>query len=345
MRIAYIGPAWGTSLHRARALERLGNVVSIVDPWVWLARPTIRARLHFHTGYAGVDALVGGRLFSVVRSAQPELVWVNQGEFLGEKTIRRLRTLGVPIINYANDNPFSRENRRRFRNYRAALPYYDLVVVVFSAAVQAARQAGARRVMHSWISADEVAHCPREVSKEEASRYASEVAFVGTWMKAQRGPFMVGLIRRGVPLSIWGDRWKKSREWPMVRPHWRGPGVYDDNGYASILQSAKICLGLVNKSSGNQHTDRSIQIPALGGLLCAERTPEHLELYREGEEAVFWENVEECAALCKELLADEPHRREIARRGHERALKNGLYNEVVMEKILNEAQRVFQEGR
>ncbi len=345
MRIAYIGPAWGTSLHRAHALERLGHDITLVDPWKWLAYPATRARLHFHTGYVGVDALVGGRLFSAVQSAQPELVWVNQGGFLGAKTIRNLRTLGVPIVNYANDNPFARENRRRFRNYRAALPYYDLVVVVFAAAVQAARQAGARRVMHTWISADEVAHRPREIPKEEAARYASEVAFVGTWMKAQRGPFMAELIRRGVPLSIWGERWQKSREWPMVRPHWRGPGVYDNNGYAAILQSAKICLGLVNKSSGNQHTDRSIQIPALGSLLCAERTPEHLELYREGEEAVFWENAEECAALCKELLADEPRRREIARCGHERALKNGQYNEVVMAKILDEAPRVFQESR
>ena len=131
----------------------------------------------------------------------------------------------------------------------------------------------------------------------------------------------------------------------MVRPHWRGGGVYDNNGYAAILQSAKICLGLVNKSSGNQHTGRSIQIPALGGLLFAERTQEHPELYREGEEAVFWGNAEECTVLCKELLADEPRRREIARRGHERALKNGLYNEAVMAKILDEAQHVFRDGR
>ncbi len=59
----------------------------------------------------------------------------------------------------------------------------------------------------------------------------------------------------------------------------------------------------------------------------------------EGKDAV------ECAALCKELLADEPRRREIARRGHERTLKNGQYNGVVMAKILNEAQRIFQESR
>ncbi len=114
--------------------------------------------------------------------------------------------------------------------------------------------------------------------------------------------------------------------------------MYDENGYTAILQPAKICLGLVNKSSGSLHIDRSLQIPTLGSLLCAERTAEHLELYREGEEAVFWGNAEECAVLCKELLADEPRRRKIARRGHERALKNTLFNEPVMASILKEIE-------
>ena len=63
-------------------------------------------------------------------------------------------------------------------------------------------------------------------------------------------------------------------------------------------------------------------------------------LYGERKEAACGND-----AICKHLLADEPRRREIAWRGHERALKNGQYNEAVMEKILDEAQRIFQESR
>lgn len=336
MRIAYIGPGWGTSLQRAKALQRLGHQVVTIDPWSWLNRPRGLGRALYHAGYAGVDLIVYRPLFREVQAARPDLIWINNGEFLGPGLIRRMRELKSPIINYANDNPFSPENRKRFARYRAALPFYDLMVVVFADAVEAARKAGARHVIREYICADEVAHKPCVLSADIRNRYASEVAFVGTWMKKQRAPFMVELIRRGVPLSIWGDRWHKAREWPIIEPYWRGPGVYDDEGYAAILQSAKICLGLVNKSSGNLHTGRSVQIPALGGLLCAERTSEHLELYREGEEAVFWEDAAECAALCKELLTDETRRREIARRCHERALQNNLFNEPVLSRILSE---------
>lgn len=339
MRIAYIGTASGTSLHRARALERLGHQVTIVNPWAWLSRPQWMARLLFHSGYVGVATLLEGRIFRSVSAVTPGLIWINQGEFLGPRLIRRLGSLGVPLVNYANDNPFSSENWRRFAHYRAALPYYDLAVVVFADIVKPAERAGARRVIRKFISADEVAHRPRSLTAEQVKRYSSEVAFVGTWMPVQRGPLVVELIRRGIPVSIWGNRWEKAPEWTLIRSNWRGPGVYTDDGYAAIIQSAKICLGLVNKTSGNLHTDRSIQIPALGMLLCAERTSEHLMMYEEGKEAVFWDDAVECATLCQSLLTDEPRRVEIARRGYARAMQNNLFNEPVLGSILEEAFR------
>lgn len=338
MRIGYIGPESGTSLQRAHALIRLGHEVAIVDPWRWVARPALRAVLHYHSGYLGVDRLLKSRLTQEIRIIKPDLIWVNQCEYLGPIAINALRQFNVPIVNYANDNPFSRPNHYRFRNYRAALPYYDLAVVVFLDAVEAAYAAGARRVIRKFLSADEVAHLPPSTATLNGLSMESEVAFVGTYMKEHRGPFIADLIRRGVPISIWGDYWYKAREWPVIRPYWRGQGVYDNQGYAQIIRSAKICLGLLNKAAGNLHTGRSLQIPALGSLLCGERTTEHLELYREGEEAVFWSDADECAGLCMSLLEDKNRRQEIARNGHKRALQNNLFNEPVLASIIAEIQ-------
>ena len=95
----------------------------------------------------------------------------------------------------------------------------------------------------------------------------------------------------------------------------------------------------MNKTSNNLHTDRIIQISALGSLLCAERTSEHLVMYEDGKEAVFWSDAVECAALCQALLADESRRAEIARRGHTRALRNNLFNKPVLASILEEVSR------
>ena len=50
-------------------------------------------------------------------------------------------------------------------------------------------------------------------------------------------------------------------------------------------------------------TSKAPEPPMLGGLLCAERTPEHTAMYVEGQEALFWSGAEECAAVCREALA------------------------------------------
>ena len=291
------------------------------------------------TGGIGSNAMFGWRLVEAVGQSQPDLVWVDQGEWLGPRIVRAIRERcgpSVPIVNYTVDDPFGGRDVRRFAGYLRAVPEYDLLAVVRAENVAEAHDRGARAVMQVWRSADEVAHAPRELSAEQRRRFAGEVVFVGTWMP-ERGPFMTELIRYGVPLSIRGDRWQKAPEWPQLAPYWRGPGLDTDDDYAAAILAAKVNLGLLSKGNRDLHTTRSLEIPALGGLFCAERTSEHRALYEEGREAVFWRDAAECADQCKALLADEPRRKAIAAAGHARALRNGHYNEQVMAQILEAA--------
>jgi spore maturation protein CgeB len=77
-----------------------------------------------------------------------------------------------------------------------------------------------------------------------------------------------------------------------------------------------------------------LEVPALGGLLCAERTPEHLSMYEEGKEALFWDDPEECAVKCNDALKNPDARAAIAAAGHERIRANGDYNEQIMKSII-----------
>ena len=333
LKIAYIGPAYGTSLHRARALQRLGHQVTVIDPWSWLGKSKWVSRWLFHAGGIGNGLLINQRLYEEAKRTFPDLIWVDQGPFLSPECIKKLRMIGVPIVNYAIDDPFGQRDGLRFYYYRKAVPYYDLLAVVRKENVEEARQLGAKRVVQVWRSADEIVHSPRKLSQEEKLNYASQVAFIGTWMP-ERGPFLAELIRLGIPLSIWGDRWQKAPEWVILKPYWRSSGLTDDKTYSAAIMGAKICLGLLSKGNRDSHTTRSIEIPSLGGLLCAERTSEHLALYQEGVEAVFWEDAVECVDICKEFLVDDNRRMEIARNGHVRALRNNLFNEPILASII-----------
>jgi hypothetical protein len=171
------------------------------------------------------------------------------------------------------------------------------------------------------------------MTPEQSRRWASEVAFVGSWMP-ERGPFMLDLVERGVPLAIYGPRWNKAPEWQALRPFHRADYV-DGEDYAHAVQGARVSLGLLSLGNRDEHTTRSMEIPALGGLLCAQRTAEHVRFYEEDAEAVFWADSAECAAACLRLLADEPHRADVARRGRRRAAANGFTSENLIARMID----------
>jgi spore maturation protein CgeB len=150
----------------------------------------------------------------------------------------------------------------------------------------------------------------------------------------ERGSFLAAIMKFGVPLSIYGDRWYKAPEWHTLRSAWRGPGLYGDTDYALALASAKVCIGLLSKGNRDETTTRSFEIPLLGSVLCAERTAEHCRLYREDEEAVFWSSPEECANKCRLLLADDDLRASIAARGQTRCIRNHTLNKPMIARVL-----------
>lgn len=337
MRIAYIGTNSGTSSHRAGALIRIGHRVNVIDPRDYLPRSPWIDRWLYHTSSFVINRLVYKPILDEVRQCRPDLIWVNQGFYLECRLLEKLHGLCAgPIINYLNDNPFSGGHGYRFRKFMQAVHQYDLLVVVRTRNIQEAERAGARRVLRVFLSADEVAHRPRALSAQTYRRFRSDVAFVGTWMP-ERGPFLAELVNRGVPLSIWGERWHKAPQWDALKACWRGPGVYDAEAYAGAIQAAKINIGLLSKSNRDLHTQRSMEIPALGGLLCAERTVEHQALYQEDVEAVFCSSAAECAAKCLALLGDPQRRAAIARAGRAKVGRNRNYNEAVVAKVIEAA--------
>ncbi len=342
MKIAYVAPMEaGKNSHppvrqRAAALARIGHEIASIDPWSWVAKGEFGRKWLYHAGGLGFSSLIGNRLFSEVAASKPDLIFVNQGEFLSRRAIINLRNLAVPIVVYLNDDPFNGRDGNRFINLLKALPYYDLVVVVREPNLEEARRAGARRVIRVWMSADEVAHAAHPVTELERRAFRSDVALIGIWMP-ERGALVYDLMERGIPISIWGDRWERDDNWKKIKAAWRGPKLHDAMQYRAAVLSSKVCLGVLSKGNRDQHTTRSIEIPLIGGLLCAERTPEHQQMYVEMTEAFFWSNSAECAKICRMILDNDELRQRVALNGHFRARQSPFLNEIVLGHILKQA--------
>jgi len=338
-RILYFGANEGTSEHRANALRRIGYEVDIVDIWSFLPKNQLAAQLIGKFIYEGgaevVERCIRPLLTRAIPKRRYDIAWVDQGMLLGPEIVRLIKDSSEIAINYTIDDPFPSKDKTKkcFSPYRKALSIYDMVVVVRAENIVEAYEAGARKVLHVYRSADEVAHAPLKLTIEDKSRFASEVSFIGAWMP-ERGPFLVRLLELGVPLTIYGESWKNRKEWPILRSVWQGSSQLGVD-YVKAIQCSKICLGLLSKRNRDLHTTRSVEIPFIGTLFCAERTSEHETMYQDGKEAVFWSTAEECAEKIFWLLENEEARLSIAKAGQERCKKNGFFNEIVVRQILD----------
>lgn len=338
-RILYLGNSdkSSTSLQRANALKRIGHTVDVCDPYQLLNKePGWLQAIHFRTGYVLFQKKISRWIKAVTSNAvAPDLVWVDSGELFGKKILPVLKKFNCPVVLYNVDDPTGRRDGYRFYSLLKAIRQYNLVAVVRKESEDECRQLGVQQVMRVFRSYDEVAHRPFDNIADIPAAFRSGAAFIGTWMRHEkRDEFFLALIKEGIPLSIWGNRWEKSPHWEQLKDCYRGKAL-SGRDYVAAIQGSKICLGLLSKGNRDLHTQRSLEVPYAGGLFCAERTTEHLELYAEGKEAVFWSDAAECARVCKELLANDTEREAIRVAGMQRIRTLHLGNEDICKKIVN----------
>lgn len=336
LSILYLGPISGTCLDRANVLRRLGHAVEHLDLRQFLPKTAWVDRITWRIGGNLIAPWLMRSFAEKLNSKQFDLCYVDGGEWVTPKVISLLRSHAKKVINYNIDDPLGARDGARFKAYRQSLPYYDLNVVVRQENVVEAEVLNVKKILRVYRSADEVSHAPRVLAEKDHQTWDSEVLFLGTWFP-ERGPFLLELIQLGVQLTIRGPNWHKAPEWPQLKSYWKGGAISGDD-YAKAIQCAKVNLGLLSKENRDLHTTRSLEIPALGGLLCAERTDEHLAMYNEGQEAIFWKDAAECATMCRFALSDENRRQTIAAAGHQRVKKNGHYNEAILTTILNASE-------
>ncbi|MCJ9752066.1 glycosyltransferase [Neorhizobium sp. BETTINA12A] len=343
MRLLYIGAESGTSLQRAAAFGRIGYDVLHLSPYAHL--PPHWAPWLNRAGGPGIDRLVAKGLGRRIGEQHFDFATVDCGDVVGPAALNVIRAVASIVVNYNADNPYLNPSSERLRwsIFHRTLPHYDLVVAVRRNGIEEmmARR-GARRIETIWQCADEVVHRPLSPALEEESRWSSEVVFVGTWMPG-RGAFMARLIERGVPLAIHGSRWKRAPEFRLLEPFIRSDHL-EGFDYTRTIAEAKIALVLLNGQNADLHTTRSAEIPAIGTAMCAPRTPHHQRLYKEGEEAVFFDGADDCADACKRLLADDSRRQTIAGAGHRRTFANGTYNEILARRIVDQVADMKRGG-
>lgn len=324
LSILYVGVPGGTTRHRANALRRLGHDVEHLPSGPPAGRAgsllhRIGHHLDRHPDLLGTNRAV----LETVARRPVDLLWIDKGREIRPATLERVRRTSPrpALVSYSPDDMNDRANQSAY--YRRGIPLYDLHVTTKSYNVAELRALGAADVVFVDNAYDPEEHRPWELTPEERERFGVDVGFIGT-LEQDRAQQMLALARRGITVDVWGARWERFGERdPRLRLH-RAPLFGPD--YGKALGAIRINLAFLRKAARDLQTTRSVEIPACGGFMLAERTDEHLRLFEEGREAEFFASTEELETKVRYYLEHEDERAAIAAAGRARCLRDRYDN-------------------
>ncbi|HYG76497.1 MAG TPA: glycosyltransferase [Planctomycetota bacterium] len=323
MRVLYVGDITegGTCRQRMQALLDLGCQVTAVHtnpPEAQLSTLVRRVRQKLFGLYdaAGVNEQI------LAHAAQKkfDVLWLDKALTVMPETLARMRTLqpDCRILGYSPDDMAAPHNHSP--QFLAHLKYYSVFFTTKSYGVGELKQLGCPAVEFIGNAYDEHTHRPLEVNEANRARLGGPVGFIGTW-EADRGNSMLALARAGITVRIWGNGWSQQRRRDANMLIERR-AVYGDE-YALAISAFDINLTFLRKINRDQQTQRSVEIPACGAFMLAERTDEHCALFEEGKEADYFDSDAELISKVRYYVDHPEERRRIAQAGRERCLRDG----------------------
>jgi spore maturation protein CgeB len=274
------------------------------------------------------------------REFKPSLVWADKQEYLRAETIQDLRKLGSRTIHFTPDPYFSLSWKRT--------PLMDEAMGAFDALVycksyeRAQYESLGKPVVYMPLGYCDEVHRPLPSAD---ARWKCTVGFLGGW-EPRREQLLHAVTAAGIDLKVWGGYWEFLRDgkWtprrqiilrqlagkekfrfhrdePLSRAH-QGGEVYADD-YARALTGSDIGLGFLRKVCPDQHTTRTFEIPACGSMLLADRTEDHQGFFEEGQEAEFFDSIDEMIDKLKFYTLNEAARKRIATGGYQRCKRAG----------------------
>ncbi len=319
-------PLYGGSLpiayHAADAFEKLGHQCQTIqfdhqyDTYKWLAQSvdsTEGKKLQGHFAELLADYSV-----EIALASKSDLVWYTAQTPVSVNGLRRLRSNGVKTAFWFV------EDVRRFEYWKYFVAEFDVVFTIQQgAAAEAIKAAGARKVEYLPCAANPSVHYQRTLSKDERSRYGSEVSFVGAGY-----PNRVRLFNdiRIPNLKLWGNDWPKEwlsrieEESRRVSPE-ETALIYNASTMNLNIHSA---IGLNAIEHGDFVNPRTFEIAACGAFQIVDDQAPLGELFTDGELAIVRSEAELKKALAY-YLTHSDKRLQMCEAAQARVLREHTY--------------------
>jgi spore maturation protein CgeB len=295
---AFDGTHVGASLERAAERQRM-TVTRFDTADAMRANRLLRAALWRIGGHrpARLDAF-SDEVVAGCAEARPALLIATGAAPLTRSALRRLRGIGVACFNYSTDDPWNKAMRASW--YLRALPEYAAVFTTRSANLNCFRNIGVADVRYLPFGYDDELF-PAPPERRAVPSY--DVLFVGG-ADDDRISFITRFLQSRLSVALVGGYWQRC---PATRPY--ALGRQPPEAVAHLTAASRINLCLVRRANRDGHVMRSFEIAALGGVMLAEDTAEHRQIFGpDGQAVVYFRTPEDAVIRARALLSDDAER-------------------------------------
>lgn len=261
---------------------------------------------------------LNSRLVEATQNYDPDIIFIVKGNLIYPKVLAHIRRNypNTVIVSWSLDDMYAWHNRSLF--YTRSLRFYDLVFTSKSYNIVELKSLGAKKVIFLYQAFSKIYHKPYSVQLNQ--RGIEDILFIG-FAEKSRFDDLNYLASNNLKIAIYGSGWNKKR----YANYHKNLSIHafdligDD--YARAISNAKITLCFLRKANRDLHTTRSIEIPAIGGFMIAERTNEHKVLFEEDKEAIYFDSKEELLEKVTQSLNNDSEREIIRAAGHRKCIE------------------------
>lgn len=340
-KILYVGDLnqYGRGYQRYITLKAMGhNVDAISHTYVSkpneIVRPTLMYRIFWKLKLPIDDMKVNSQVLQKIKENKYDVVWIEKGNMLKPWVLKKIKALSpaTTLISCSEDDMYVSHGYSMW--YKLGLKNYDFVFTTKAYNVSELKEFNAKKVILFLDSYSEYIHHPFELTAEEKTKYECEVSAIGAF-EPERAASVLYLAENGIKVHIWGGLWQSwLRKHPNLIVH--NQFLFGEH-YAKAICATKINLNFLRKINRDEVTSRSVEIPACGGFMIAERTQRHADFFVEGKEAEFFSTNQELYEKVVFYLKNEALRDQIAKAGYERCLNSGYSMRAQLQFILQNA--------
>ena len=295
-----------------KGFESLVARISYIDTSFFDTPPKFSLRRVAHRFTPRVYAELASRCISFkirkrLEKCDVNLLFVYKGNWVRSDILKSSNFLTVHL--HPDD---STQEINRTKIFDRSERHYDIHFTTREINVREIQLRTKKPVIKIRFAYDPDWHFRRTPSKIGSTRFL--LGFIGHY-RADRAE-LISVVSKMYKknFSLVGKKWERFDE--LKRDSTLFPAAYGPL-FSEIVAEAPLQLGLLNSENRDQHTARSFEIPASGGLLLAEDTPEHRDIFKSEDNALFFKTTAELLKQIEWVIANPTEAREIADAGYE----------------------------